>query len=224
MRAGAAEAQCPPGTVFAIILVDQIVTMHVADVGLVEFLLIIMAAHQMKCRIVGIIIYTVIMKRDQHSLVDRLFKRNLIRDVVIAELINAPAVHPFGRGSKPQHKLRLEILYDSSVLVCHCMMEFIHHNIVKVFRLEILLIQISYIPQRCNRGKDHRLVCALLCTVEEAVVIAVSHIFKRLCGLLQDLFSVCNKENSLIIPGIKCSQVCFADTGCRLHQTLYGTF
>ena len=104
------------------------------------------------------------------------------------------------------------------------MVKLIHHNIVKIFRLEIFIIQISCIPQCRNRCKDHRLVRAFIGAVEEAIIITVPHISERLCRLLQYLFTMCDEENSLVVSGVECGEVCFTNAGGSLHQALHSTF
>ena len=119
------------------------------------------------------------MKRHQHPLIDRLFQRNLIRHIVIADLINIFAVHPFRRGSKPQQKLRLKIIDDPSVLIVYRMMEFIDHQIIKIIRCKIRIRQI-FLPAQCrHRGKNHRLIRILPFPIKETIILRAPHIPER---------------------------------------------
>ena len=72
-------------------------TMHIADISLVQLLLVISSPDHMQGRVIGIVIDPIIVEWHEHSLIDRLFQRDLVRDIVITDLIDTPAVHSLRR-------------------------------------------------------------------------------------------------------------------------------
>ena len=80
------------------------------------------------------------MKRNQHSLIDSVFQRNLIWHIIIADFIYIFAVHSLRRCRQSKEKLRSEIFYNSSILVIDCMMKFINHHVIEVIWSEIFFI------------------------------------------------------------------------------------
>ena len=94
----------------------------------------------MQLGIIRIIVDAIIVKRHQHSLIDRVRERQFIRHIIIADLVDIPAVHSFRRRRQTEQKLRLKIIYDLTIRIVDRMMELIDHNVVKIIPREIILI------------------------------------------------------------------------------------
>ena len=103
------------------------------------------------------------------------------------------------------------------------MMKLINHQIGKVIWSKVLRCQIFASAKRCYRSKNHRFSSILLLSVKKAIIIWMTYILKRYCCLLQDFFSMRNKQDSLILCRIKCSQIRFPHTCCSMNQTTHST-
>mgnify|MGYP004627819421 CR=1 FL=1 len=150
MLPGTTETECFPRTVFAVIFINQIVSVHISDVCFIQLFFVISAADNVYARVIGVIINAIIVKGHQHTFVDGVFQRNLIGNIVVADFVNIPPVKPLGCCRQPQQKLRFEIFYDPPVLVIDCMMKFIDHQIIKIVRRKIFFVQIGRPAQRCH--------------------------------------------------------------------------
>ena len=221
MRPGTAKTQRPPGTVFAVILVDQVVPPFVVDIPPGKLIFIKVSAHQTETFIVRrIIVDSVISKRHEHPLIDRFTEGNFVGDIVITEFVNTPAVHPLGCCGQPQHKPRFKVFRDPPVLLRNPVMYLVYDHILEIIRSEIPRIQIFAASQRRDGGKYHRLVRAFDITVEKAKRIRPADFPKGLRRLPQDLLPVRDKKYPLIFFRVKCSENCFPNACRRENECL----
>ena len=71
-------------------------SVNISNVCFVQFLFIVPASNNMQLRIIRIVKNSVIMKWNQHALINRFLQRNLIRYVVITYFINVSAFASMG--------------------------------------------------------------------------------------------------------------------------------
>ena len=163
-----------------------------------QFCHIISTLDHMQLGIVRIIINSIIVKRHQHSLIDCIRKRQLIWHIIIADLIDVPAVHSLRCRRQTKQKFRLEIIHNLAICLIDHMMTFINHNIIKIIRCKILLIQIFRLAERLHRSKNHRLINTFIRAPEKTIILGTTDITKRSRCLIQNLLAMRNKQNSCI--------------------------
>ena len=152
--------------------------MHISDISLIQFCRIISAFYHMQLGIIRIIVDAIIVKGHQHSLIDRVRERQFIRHIIIADLVDIPAVHSFRRRRQTEQKLRLKIIHDLTIRIVDRMMKFVNHNVVKIIPRKIILIQIFRLSERHDRRKNYRLVRTFIRPSEKAIVIGIPDIMK----------------------------------------------
>lgn len=152
----------------------------------------------MQRRIIRLIINSVIMKRHQHPLIDCIRKRQLIRHIVIADLVNIPAVHSLRRRRQSKQELRPEIIHDHAIRIVDHVVALIDHNIIKIIRRKKALVQIIRLAERLHRSENHRLVRTLIRSPEKAIIHGTADIAKRRRCLIQDLLAVRDKNHPRI--------------------------
>ena len=120
--------------------------------------------------------------------------------------------------------MRSKILYDFSVLIIDCMMEFVNYCVVKIIRCKIFFIQIFCFSESCHRSKNNRFIRTFLMSCKESIVLRISYISEGICCLFQDFLSVCNKQNFAICFRIKRCQDCFPNACCSANECFLCTF
>ena len=137
-----------------IVAVNQIIAPDIADISLIQFLFIITAPDQVETRIVRIVINAIVAEGRKNAPVNGIPESNLVRNVVITQFIDIPAVHTVGSRCQSQQESGPEVTDDPPVLVRYGVVKFIHYDVIEIVGSKILFSQVFRLAQRRNRGKD----------------------------------------------------------------------
>ena len=144
---------------------------NISDICLIQFCRIIFAFNNMQCGIIRFIINSVIVKRNQHSLIDCIRKRKFIRYIVITNFVNIFSIHSLRCRSKTKQKFGFEIFCYFTIWIIDRMVKFINYNVVKIIFCKILFIQIFRFSKRHDGSKNYGLIRTFICSSKETIII-----------------------------------------------------
>lgn len=98
----------------------------------------------------GIVVNSVIVKRNQVILVDRFLQVYFIYHIVFTELEDILIVHTVRSRGKPQHETGFEVIDNSLVTLGGDMVEFVNDDIVEIVGFEVGWIQILRLGKRLH--------------------------------------------------------------------------